>query len=122
MTHKFNYKIYNNVSKTYYKGCKKTTWQQKGAVINYIQELTNGISYRRKEDIENIENIEVHIFPLEDAIVKTANDFLEENREDIEIKKLNKQEKERKRQENNLKWKIEQLEKQLKTLKNENKL
>lgn len=79
---KFNYKIFNNKTKTYYH-CRsgKSVWQNKKSVANFINDLTSDkIDYFSgfKTKGTSIEEIEIHIFPIENAIVELACDFLNE--------------------------------------------
>ena len=105
MATKFNYKIYNSQTKTYYRSSTKATWQRKAAVIDYVKDLTK---YGRVD----MGLVEVHVFPLEDAIVIKSLDFLEENREEMEVKKLKRDKKEMERQAASLAYKLERLEKE----------
>ena len=117
MAEKFNYKIYNKSTEKFYHGCKKSTWQQKQAVINYINDLVKQHKWRQNSD--TLENIEVHIFPLSTAIVKSSSDFLNENREEIESKITKKQERELREKEASTLKHIRDLETKLENTRNE---
>lgn len=105
MATKFNYKIYNSQTKKYYSSSTKATWQRKVAVIDYVKDLNN-------RGYVDMDFVEVHVFPLEDATVVKALDFLEENREEIETNKLKRDKKVMEREAAYLKYKLEHLEKE----------
>lgn len=74
---KFNYKIFNKRYGRYMSSSKKSTWQVGGAVTNYLKELV-----RNKEDLNDFE---VHIFPVAEHITKTAQDFIDEGKAKREL-------------------------------------
>jgi len=121
MIPKFNYKIFDKREKTYFSGCKKSTWSQKAAVINFINEKITARNIRSSYNYNytpsptrTIDEIEVHIFPIADAIVKSASDFLTENKDEIKAKIDKKAETERKHEVARKKNRVEQLERELK--------
>ena len=116
MATKFNYKIRNKKTGKFYSTGRKSTWQQKQAVINFVEKL-------KKEERGYVKNefgdIEVLIFPLEDAIVVSANDFIEQNKAELDEKKVKREEKEKKHRLANEAYRLEYLKKQIKDLEKE---
>ncbi len=121
MTEKFNYKIRNKKWNSFYSSSTKATWQRKNAVIDRLN------SIKKSGRAGELEDVEVLIFPIEAAVIMSGTDFLEENREEIESKKLKKEERIlREKQERtqrdirDLEDKLERTKNQLKKLKEEN--
>lgn len=116
---KFNYKILDKkTGKFFTTGRSKSTWQQKNAVIDFIKSKTtsrkSGYLYDNqvyKADYK-IDEIEVYIYPLDNATIVSASDFIAENQMDIDAKNLKKKQKEIKRQAENLKCELKRLEEQ----------
>ena len=114
MSAKFNYKIFDKKSKKYFTANRKSTWVQKGAVIDFIKRKTDKTIRRSSwEQVYNIDDIEIHIYPVESAIVKSASDFVSDNKEELDAKEAKKKEKERKEEAERTRYKIERLQKQL---------
>lgn len=115
MSENFNYKIRNKVTGKFFSSSTKATWRRKNAVIDFLSRI--------KKNNGNIEDIEVLIFPIENAVIKSANDFLDENHDEIESKKIKKEERKLREKEENTLREIRELEKRLLNTKNElNKL
>lgn len=117
---KFNYKILDKkTGKFFTTGRSKSTWLQKGAVIDFIKSKTTprksgyyssqvyGPDYK-------IDEIEVYIYPLDNATIVSASDFIAENQIEIDAKNLKKKQKEVIRQAESLKWELKRLEEQQK--------
>jgi gamma-glutamyl phosphate reductase len=108
MIPKFNYKIYDKKNKTFFSANRKSTWTNKNAVIDFV-----------KKRSRTIDDIEVYIYPVENAIVKTASDFLNDNQADIDAKEAKKLEREKKHELAMKQYRLKQLESQLEETKKE---
>lgn len=114
MSAKFNYKIFDKKSKKYFTANRKSTWLQKGAVIDFIKRKTDkSVRMSSWEQVYNVDDLEVHIFPIENAIVKSASEFISDNKEELAVKEAKKREKELKREAAHKEYEIERLQKQL---------
>jgi hypothetical protein len=118
---KFNYKIFNLKTKKFISNNRKSTWVQKTAIIDFINNYgrSNGSYF----NITSIDDLEIHIFPMTSAIITSAYDFLLESSDEIKEKENKKLEIERKLEVQRKEYKIQELKRKLnETEKELNKL
>lgn len=97
---KFNYKILDKkTGKFFTTGRSKSTWLKKSAVIDFIKSKTTpikcGYLYNSQMFTPDykIDDIEVYIYPLDNATIVSASDFIAENQMEIDTKNLKKEQK-----------------------------
>ena len=123
---KFNYKIFNKKTKKFISANRKSTWVQKSAIVDFISKYSSPRGSRGSSnsyyDI-NIDDLEIHIFPMTSAIVTSASDFLLESANEIKEKENKKLERENKLEVQRREYKIQELKRRLLETENElNKL
>jgi len=124
MTPQFNYKIFDKKNKKFFSANRKSTWTQKAAVINFINEKIRVqkqvySGYRTAQPVYTLDDIDIYIYPVENAIIKSSSDFLNDNKEETNAKIAKKLETERKHAVARKKSRVEQLEKELKETQTE---
>lgn len=114
---KANYKIFNTKLNRYESSgsSSKTTWNS----MHWVYEKLKDLQRRRS----SIEDLEIHIFPIESAIIKSAKDFIDEikasenEKKDAKLILENAQKKaDLVRKSNMLKEEMEKIRKQLESL------
>lgn len=87
-TSKANYKVFNKFTKKYIGNDRKKVWQMEWAVLDFVRNLTEGRNARF-----SIDDLEIHKFPLEPAIIIDPRKFIIEVGERLvlgDAKKLQK--------------------------------
>jgi len=114
---KANYKIFNTRTNRYESGNRsKSTWNSTHWIDVKLDEIKR---YRGEGELSYLE---IHIFPIETAIIKPAKVFIEELKEAAEEAKLSKLDIENRKKKALLNKKITDLTNELNELSNEFKL
>lgn len=104
------YKIFNKKSGKFMSGNKsKSSWIHAGWVVSYVNEAINRG--------HKIEDIEIHVFPVQNAIIHSANDFIDSYKSILDEKTKKKEDRERKLKIFYLDDHIQETEKRLEILK-----
>lgn len=103
---KANYKVFNTISKKYISANRKSTWVEEYAVANFVKKLVS-------KRILKLNEIEIHKFPVESAIVIDSSEFM------LEVQTRLAERKEKQIKSSISKWEKEYLTKKLVELENE---
>jgi hypothetical protein len=83
------YKIFNKKSGRFMTGSKsKSSWSHEGWVVSYVNEAI------RKG--HKIDDIEIHVFPVQNAIIHSASDFVDSYKSVLDEKLKKKEDREKK--------------------------
>lgn len=104
---KANYKVFNTISKKYISANRKSTWVEEYAVANFVKKIVS-------KRILKLNEIEIHKFPVESAIVIDSSEFM------LEVQTRLAERKEKQIKSSSIsKWEKEYLTKKLVELENE---
>jgi hypothetical protein len=113
-TSKANYKVFNKFTKKYVGNGRKKVWQMEWAVLDFIKNSTEGCYARF-----NIDNLEIHKFPLDTVVILDPRKFITEVGERLSSRDAKKIQKSSDYEKEYLIRKKEELEAELEKLKKE---